>query len=102
MSVPERVARVKAALKPEHVELLAKQWLPGGKWKGKYYMVCSPFRQEKTASFAVCRNPDRLGYYDFGGAGGGDMIDLCQRLHGVSFFDAIEAYEQMLGLQGGD
>lgn len=102
VSVSERVARIKGALKPEHVELLVKQWLPGGKWVGAWYMVCSPFRQENTASFGVCRKPDGIGFRDFGGNDFGDMIDLCRRLHGVSFFDALEAYEQMLGLQGGD
>jgi DNA primase len=97
-----RIARVKEALKPEHVELLARQWLPGGKWGQKWYMVRSPFRQENTASFGVSRNPNSLGYYDFGSGEFGDMIDLCCKLHGVSLMEAVEAYEQMLGLQGGD
>lgn len=97
-----RIARVKEALKPEHVELLVKRWLQGGKWVGAWYMVRSPFRQENTASFGVCRKPDGIGYYDFGTGEFGDMIDLCCKLHGVTLMEAVEAYEQMLGLQGGD
>lgn len=65
-------------------------------------MICSPFRQENTASFGVCRKPDGIGYYDFGTGEFGDMIDLCCKLHGVTLMEAVEAYEQMLGLQGGD
>jgi DNA primase len=65
-------------------------------------MVRSPFRQENTGSFGVCRKPDGIGFYDFGSGEFGDMIDLCRKLHGVSLMDAVEAYEQMLGLQGGD
>lgn len=93
-----RIGRIKQAFRPEHVELLCQSWLPGGKWQGNWYMVCSPFRQEKTASFGVCRKPERIGFYDFGGGDSGDMIDLCCRLHGVTIRDAIEAFEQMLGI----
>ncbi len=90
-----RIARIKQHLRPHHVEALLSAWLPRGRWKGRFYMVCSPFRNENTPSFGI----DRDGrFYDFGSGKHGDMIDLTCQLHGVSMADAMEAFEQMLGL----
>lgn len=61
-------------------------------------MVCSPFRKERTPSFAVHQDG---GWYDFGSGDHGDIIDLCMRLHGVTITEAIEAFEQMLGIESG-
>lgn len=90
-----RIARIKQALRPEHVETLVASWLPRGRWVGNWYMVCSPFRQERTPSFGINRDG---GFYDFGTADRGDLIDLTCRLHGATIQEAIEAFEQMLGL----
>lgn len=92
-----RIARIKQALTPDAIVALCHAWLPGGKVRGRCYMVCSPFRQERTPSFAVYIKDG--GYHDYGGGHHGDIIDLCQKLHNVSVKDAIEAFEQMLGLE---
>lgn len=94
-----RIQRIKDRLSPGHVEALCKAWLPGGKMKGRWYMVCSPFRQERSPSFGVKCSPN-YGWYDFGSGGGdgGDMIDLTCRLHGATVREAIEAFEAMLGI----
>lgn len=91
-----RIATIKHHIKP-HVLTLCRQWLPKGVVKGKWYMVCSPFRQERTPSFGV--SLDDGGFYDFGSGERGDMLDLTCRLHGVTIHEAIEAFEQMLGLE---
>ncbi len=50
----------------------------------------SPIRSaERTASFVVYRDGNR--FYDFGSGEGGDIIDLCQRLEGKSFKDAVDS-----------
>ena len=92
-----RIAKIKQALTPDAVLTLCHAWLPGGKLQGRCYMVCSPFRKERAPSFAVYIKDG--GWWDYGGGSGGDVIDLCQRLHNVSIQDAIEAFEQMLGLE---
>jgi len=58
-------------------------------------MVCSPLREERTPSFGV---DERGGWYDFGNGKHGDIIDLTCLLHGVTIGEALEAFEQMLGL----
>ena len=95
-----RIARIKSQITGEQVEALCKAWLPAGKRKGQWWMVCSPFRDERTPSFGVKLTPS-YGFYDFGTAEHGDMIDLCCRLHGVQLSDALEAFEQMLGITDG-
>lgn len=91
-----RIARIKSAIRP-HVLTLCRQWLPKGVVRGRWYMVCSPFRHERTPSFGVCL--DDGGFHDFGAGDNGDIIDLCMRLHGVTLSEAIEAFEQMLGIE---
>jgi DNA primase len=91
-----RIARIKQELQPHHIEALVRAWLPKGRWSGRAYMVCSPFRNERTPSFAVY---DDGGWHDFGSGLHGDMLDLTCRLHGVTLQEAIQAFEQMLGLE---
>lgn len=92
-----RIARIKAALEDYHVEALCKTWLPNGRLKGRAWVCRSPFRDEKTPSFYVYLAPSP-GYYDYGSGQHGDIIDLCCKMFGVQIGEALEAFEQMLGI----
>ncbi len=95
-----RITRIKSTLTATQAEALCKQWLPGGVRKGRAYVVKSPFRNENTPSFYVYLEPS-IGFYDYGGGDppSGDMIDLCMRLFNVDLNEALEAFEQMLGIE---
>jgi hypothetical protein len=93
-----RIDRIKSTLTEAQAEALCRQWLPKGRRKGRAWVCCSPFRAENTPSFYVYLTP-KIGFYDYGAGHSGDMINLCCRLFNVSTRDALEAFEQMLGLQ---
>ncbi len=57
----------------------------------KRQMEKCPLHQEKTASF--CWFKDDNHWFCFGGCGGGDTIELYQRLHKCSFVDALNALQ---------
>lgn len=92
-----RIDRIKSTMSESQAEYLVRQWIPGGKRKGRAYIVKSPFRAESTPSFYVYLTPT-IGCHDYGGDFRGDLIDLCQALYHVGLKDALEAFEQMLGI----
>lgn len=93
-----RIERIKSTMTPAQAEALVMQWIPEGKRKGRAYVARSPFRSENTPSFYVYLEPT-VGFYDYGSGDRGDIIDLCCRLFHVELKDALEAFEQMLGLE---
>ena len=93
-----RIDRIKSTLTEAQAEALCRAWLPDGRRKGRAWVCRSPFRRERTPSFYVYLAPD-IRCHDYGGGFRGDMIDLCCHLHGVSLRDALEAFEQMLGIE---
>ena len=93
-----RIDRIKSTMSESQAEYLVRQWLPGGERKGRAYVVKSPFRSENTPSFYVYLTP-KVGCYDYGGGFSGDLIDLCQALFHVEKLDALDAFEQMLGIE---
>ena len=56
-------------------------------YNSKSFLYCSPFRDEKTASFKVDRIKNI--WYDFGTGTGGRLIDLVCKLYGVSVPGAL-------------
>ena len=96
-----RIDRVKSTLTSEQVVVLCRQWLPRGKRQGGWYTCLSPFRNEGTPSFGVSLRGPHFRWKDFGSGDSGDIIDLCMKLHGATLAEAIEAFEQMLGIESG-
>lgn len=96
-----RIERIKSTLTAAQAQALCETWLKDGKMRGDKYVVCSPFRNENTPSFYVYFG-DPIRFHDFGSGDHGDMIDLCVRLFNVPLRDALEAFEQMLGIESAD
>lgn len=67
------------------------------KKRGKNYMCCSPFRNERTPSF--CVSPDKQFWYDFGTAEGGDVISFLERIENLNFQEAVEMLSDMAGME---
>ncbi len=59
-----------------------------GSVKGSFIWYCSPFREEKTASFSV--DPDANRWIDFGTGQKGDLLDLVKLLHHTDTAGALE------------
>ena len=55
---------------------------------GRGFFGCCPFHDDGTASMSVAAVPDRFNC--FGCGAHGDVIDFVQRLHGLTFIDAID------------
>lgn len=55
--------------------------------RGRDFWTRCPFHGEKTPSFKV--SPERQAFYCFGCGAHGDVIDFVQRLHGLSYTDAL-------------
>ncbi len=64
----------------------------GSRWVG----LC-PFHSEKTPSFSV--NPEQGFYYCFGCGEHGDAFSFLQRLHGMSFLEAVEELAARTGVR---
>lgn len=56
--------------------------------QGRGWMGCCPFHDDTTASLSVEGVPDR--FHCFGCGACGDVIDFIQRLHGLTFPQAVE------------
>ena len=55
--------------------------------RGRDFWAPCPFHGEKTPSFKI--SPERQSFYCFGCGAHGDVIDFVQRLHGVSYPEAL-------------
>lgn len=88
---------IKAHLTQSRVEALCRAWLPGGKLQGKWWVCCSPWRDDSNPSFGVSLS---TGYWrDFATGEKGDMLDLSMRLYGGTVRETIMGLADMLGLQ---
>jgi len=56
---------------------------------GRGFMGCCPFHEDATPSLSVGGVPDR--FTCFGCGAHGDVIDFVQRLHGLSFVEAVRS-----------
>ncbi len=64
------------------------------KRKGHALWLSCPFHEDKTPSLKI--NPDKQTFYCFSCNSGGDSITFIQKLHGLSFKDAL----QYLNIEG--
>jgi hypothetical protein len=74
------------------VEYLASLGHQPKKIRNQDYWYCSPFREEKTASFKV--NRTRNIWFDFGEGKGGDIIDFGVRHFRCSVSELLEQLSQ--------
>ena len=66
------------------------------KKKGREYMACCPFHQEKTPSFTV--NNEKGFYHCFGCAAHGGVFDFIMKVENASFPEAVEKVADHLGI----
>ena len=76
------------------VEYLASLGHQPKKIRNQDYWYCSPFREEKTASFKV--NRQRNIWFDFGEGKGGDIIDFGIQYFRCSVNELLERLSQKL------
>lgn len=67
------------------------------KQKGKEYMACCPFHNEKTPSFTV--SPDKQFYHCFGCGAHGTALGFLMEYEHLDFVEAVETLAQILGLE---
>lgn len=67
------------------------------KKKGKEYMACCPFHDEKTASFTV--SPEKQFYHCFGCGAHGTALGFLMEYEHLDFIEAVETLAQQLGLE---
>ena len=65
--------------------------------KGKEYMACCPFHDEKTPSFTV--SPDKQFYHCFGCGVHGTALGFLMDYEHLEFIEAVETLAQSLGLE---
>ena len=65
--------------------------------KGREYMACCPFHEEKTPSFSV--SPRKQFFYCFGCGVGGSAIQFLMQHQKIEFVEAVESLAQMAGLE---
>jgi hypothetical protein len=82
----------KAARQIDLVEYLAWLGYQPKKIRNQDYWFCSPFREEKTASFKV--NRTRNIWFDFGEGEGGDIIDFGVKYFRCSVNELLERLSQ--------
>ena len=56
--------------------------------KGSYFFCCSPYRDEKTASFSI--DPQKNRWYDFGTGEKGDLLDLVKLMYKTDTTGALQ------------
>jgi DNA primase len=64
---------------------------------GKHFTALCPFHKEKTPSFRI--DDEKGFYYCFGCHAGGDVLDFMQKVHSLSFQDALKSLAESVGLQ---
>ena len=67
------------------------------KKKGKEYMACCPFHNEKTPSFTV--SPDKQFYHCFGCGAHGTALGFLMEYEHLEFVEAVETLAHQLGLE---
>ena len=67
------------------------------KKRGRHYVACCPFHQEKTPSFIV--SPELQIYKCFGCGRGGDVFSFYQEFNRVDFKDALEDLAKLAGVK---
>jgi len=72
--------------KPDLIETIQQEGTTL-KRKGQSYWAQCPLHNENNASFKV--DPSKQQFYCFGCGEGGDVIHFVQKLHGLSFADAL-------------
>lgn len=65
--------------------------------KGREYVACCPFHNEKTPSFTV--NEAKGFYHCFGCGAHGDIIRFEMEANGLSFIEAVEKLAHKVGMQ---
>ncbi|WP_026986537.1 CHC2 zinc finger domain-containing protein [Fodinicurvata fenggangensis] len=66
------------------------------KRRGRERVACCPFHNERTPSFKIREGQDF--FHCFGCGAHGDVLELAQRLAGLSFGESLELLEDMAGL----
>ncbi|MBQ3427348.1 MAG: DNA primase [Clostridia bacterium] len=66
------------------------------KKRGRNYMACCPFHNEKTPSFNIDR--DKQLFHCFGCGASGNFVQLVMRLEGLDFQDAIKQMADRAGI----
>lgn len=66
------------------------------KKKGREYMACCPFHQEKTPSFTV--NPQKGFYHCFGCGAHGSAFDFVMNVENLTFPEAVEKLAEHAGI----
>ena len=66
------------------------------KKRGKNYLACCPFHDEKTPSFNI--NPVKQFYYCFGCSAGGNAINFLMEYDKLTFMEAVEDLAENLGM----
>jgi len=67
------------------------------KKKGKEYMACCPFHDEKTPSFTV--SPDKQFYHCFGCGAHGTALGFLMEYEKLDFIESVEVLAKQLGLE---
>ncbi len=67
------------------------------KKKGKEYIACCPFHNEKTPSFTV--SPDKQFYHCFGCGAHGTTLGFLMEYERLDFIETVEILAQRLGLE---
>ncbi len=67
------------------------------KQKGKEFIACCPFHNEKTPSFTV--SPDKQFYHCFGCSAHGTALGFLMEYEHLEFVEAVETLAQKLGLE---
>ncbi|MEK7745174.1 MAG: DNA primase [Elusimicrobiota bacterium] len=76
---------------------LVREHLPNLRQKGRVFMACCPFHQEKTPSFQV--HPERQIFHCFGCGAGGDAFSFLMRLENLSFPEALAKLGSRVGVR---
>lgn len=78
---------------------VARMLLPNGKRNGREWCAGS-VAGEEGKSLSVCTDGPKAGVWsDFATGDGGDLIDLWQKVHGLSFVDACRKAKEYLGVE---
>lgn len=67
------------------------------KKRGRHYVACCPFHQEKTPSFTV--SPEMQIFKCFGCSKGGDVFTFYQEFNRVDFREALEELAKIAGIK---
>lgn len=84
------------AKSPSFAKTFCRRYLSSGKCVGDWWIVSTPWREDKNPSLGICLTSGN--WKDFARGDGGDLADLLAKIDRCSITEAADRLARMMGI----